>query len=356
MASKVFFNKKIPYQTGKITRFFIPLAKVVSGLKSLNNLLKHIKKRFGKGFTFLVVPNSYGSVKSVAIPFPVLILIATIIILNILIFAGFTTQVCQIYRFRQQIWEKDAKITRLLSEQKEVQPTLKRSYEIAEELSQLKAERAKMVSTLKSIQQKGGRVGTTASRGVSLRIPPYDMVSLQEPTNANLTTSLAQLNHNLGQLQQFIEQETSAQSQLKKELVDFDIRLDHTPSKWPVASKIITSGFGNRFHPTLQRYRFHSGVDIRANIGSKVYATADGVVVYAGYRGGYGYTVVVSHGYGYHTLYGHNSKLVVQRGDKIKKGQLLCYSGNSGTSTGPHLHYEVQVNGKPVNPVMFLRN
>lgn len=322
----------------------------------MRNWLKYIKKRFGKGFTFLMVPNSSGAVKSVAIPFPVLILIAAIIVFNILIFAGFTTQVWQIYRFRQEIWEKDTRIARLLSEQKEVQPTLKRSYEIAEELSQLKAERAKMVSTLKSIQQKGGRVSNTASRGVSLRVPNYEMLTPEGATEGDLTTSLEQLNHNLGQLREFIQQESSAQSELYKEMVAFEIRLDHTPSRWPISSRVITSGFGNRFHPVYKRYRFHSGIDIRTNIGSKVHATADGVVTYAGYRGGYGYAVVVSHGYGYNTLYAHNSKLVVQRGDKVKKGQLLCYSGNSGTSTGPHLHYEVQVNGKPVNPVMFLRN
>jgi murein DD-endopeptidase MepM/ murein hydrolase activator NlpD len=127
------------------------------------------------------------------------------------------------------------------------------------------------------------------------------------------------------------------------------------PSKWPVVCHNITSWFGNRFHPKFHRYLEHTGVDIGVTYGSKVYAAGDGIVTFAGRRGGYGNAVMINHGYGYQTLYGHNSKIVVKVGSKVKKGDLICYSGNSGTSTGPHLHYEVLVEDKPVNPALFLR-
>lgn len=316
---------------------------------------KAIKKRFGKGFTFLLVPNSCAAVKSLVVPFPIVILIVTMVICNILVFVGFTTQVGEIYRFRKDIFYKDLEIAQMKKEQKEVRPALEKSTAIAEELNRLKAERAKILNTWKAVQQKGGRVTATASRGTIVRTPTYNLKELETPTEG-ITTTLMQLNNNLAQVEAFMQKENEEQQQLWKELLNYEDKLDHTPSVWPVSSHRITSGFGNRFHPTLRKYSWHSGVDLRAAYGSQVKATAAGKITFSGYRGGYGYAVIVDHGYGYRTLYAHNSKLLVKRGTKVEKGQLLCYSGNSGTSTGPHLHYEVHVNGKAVNPVMFLRN
>lgn len=314
---------------------------------------KKIKKRFGKGFTFLVVPNSYGSVKSLVVPFPILIFIILVIVFNIYVFIGFTTQIGQIYQIRKEIWNKDMQIARLKREQREIQPTLEKSNQIIEELNRLKTERAKIMSTWKAIQQKGGRLNTSVSRSTGVRIPQYAFVNLNE---GQQLTDLAELNANLEQLEQFISEEQTEQEILYKQLLAYEIKLDHTPSQWPVASRKVTSWFGNRYHPVYRQYRYHSGIDIKASYGSKVTSAADGVVSFAGYQGGYGYTVIVDHGYGYQTLYAHNSKIVVRKGQRVEKGQLICYSGNSGTSTGPHLHFEVRNGGKTVNPVLYLRN
>jgi murein DD-endopeptidase MepM/ murein hydrolase activator NlpD len=91
-------------------------------------------------------------------------------------------------------------------------------------------------------------------------------------------------------------------------------------------------------------------------MGSKVKAAADGIVKTAGYMRGYGYVVIINHSYGYETLYAHNSRILVSSGQAVKKGQIISFSGNSGSSTGPHLHYEVHINGHAVNPVSFFRN
>ncbi len=116
----------------------------------------------------------------------------------------------------------------------------------------------------------------------------------------------------------------------------------------------ITSPFGlRRYSRRARRVRWHKGLDIAAPVGSPIFAPADGRVEYVGRKGGYGQTLVIDHGGELATLYAHNSRIMVQAGDKIVKGQEICLVGVSGRSTGPHLHYEVRVKGKPVNPSLF---
>lgn len=115
----------------------------------------------------------------------------------------------------------------------------------------------------------------------------------------------------------------------------------------------VTSGFGRRYHPILKVLRAHTGVDIAAPKGTPVYATADGTVTSETPGGGYGISVVISHGYSYKTLYAHLSKRSVKPGQKVKRGQLIGYVGSTGMSSGSHLHYEVRKNNTPVNPIYY---
>ena len=115
----------------------------------------------------------------------------------------------------------------------------------------------------------------------------------------------------------------------------------------------VTSGFGSRMHPILKVWRRHEGVDITAPRGTPVYATADGVISRKQSQSGYGIAVIIDHGYSYETLYAHLSKRIVKPGQKVKRGELIGYVGNTGFSLGSHLHYEVWKNGTPVNPVHF---
>ncbi|MFV9568221.1 murein hydrolase activator EnvC family protein [Thermoanaerobacter mathranii] len=125
---------------------------------------------------------------------------------------------------------------------------------------------------------------------------------------------------------------------------------------WPVpSSSVITSPFGTRYHPILKQYRTHTGIDIAAQTGASILAAADGQVIFAGYYGGYGYAVIIDHGDGISTLYGHNSALLVKEGDTVKRGQVIAKAGSTGLSTGPHLHFEVRKNGVPVNPMDWLK-
>jgi murein DD-endopeptidase MepM/ murein hydrolase activator NlpD len=132
------------------------------------------------------------------------------------------------------------------------------------------------------------------------------------------------------------------------------IRANAAPNLWPIEGQ-ITGSFGERIDPFNGEGAFHSGVDISASVGSRVIAPADGFVTFADYLGGYGRAVMVNHGHGISTRYGHLASFAVAAGQYIHRGDTIGYVGLSGRSTGPHLHYEVRINDTPVNPYKYLR-
>jgi murein DD-endopeptidase MepM/ murein hydrolase activator NlpD len=127
------------------------------------------------------------------------------------------------------------------------------------------------------------------------------------------------------------------------------------PSLWPVVGQ-ITGHFGERLDPFSGEGAFHAGLDIASHYGDEVRATADGVIQEVDQRAGYGRLVVIDHGFGVTTWYGHLSGFNVQGGMHVKSGDVIGYEGASGRSTGPHLHYEVRIYNTPVNPWRYLRN
>jgi murein DD-endopeptidase MepM/ murein hydrolase activator NlpD len=123
---------------------------------------------------------------------------------------------------------------------------------------------------------------------------------------------------------------------------------------WPISGP-ITSEFGWRTHPIFGTAKYHSGLDIGGDYGMSVVAADGGVVIYAGWISGYGNAVIIDHGNGVSSLYGHNQSLVVSEGQSVSQGQLIAYCGSTGYSTGPHVHFEVRENGSPVSPYNYLR-
>lgn len=132
------------------------------------------------------------------------------------------------------------------------------------------------------------------------------------------------------------------------------------PAIQPIGMKDLVrfgSSFGTRMHPILKVVRPHEGIDLTARRGTNIYATADGEVLQAGYRsGGFGKKVLIDHGFGYRTLYGHCDRILVEAGQHVKRGEVIATVGNTGLSKSPHLHYEVHVNGRPVNPINYYAN
>jgi murein DD-endopeptidase MepM/ murein hydrolase activator NlpD len=156
-----------------------------------------------------------------------------------------------------------------------------------------------------------------------------------------------------------LEDEIAVQTQEKAQLYEFlegqKSMLACTPSIWP-AQGWATSGFGNRISPFTNQKEFHEGFDISARIGTEIIAPADGVISEIGKTYGFGNLLVISHGYGIKTIYGHLSKSLVKKGQSVKRGDKIALIGNSGRTTGPHLHYEIQLNGMPVNPQNYILN
>ncbi|KAA0258554.1 M23 family peptidase [Deferribacter autotrophicus] len=161
------------------------------------------------------------------------------------------------------------------------------------------------------------------------------------------------LNNILLSLSSEIEKKQNSLSELINFLEEQRLMMLSTPSVWPVRGW-ISSKFGYRLSPFTGKRVFHEGIDIAARYGAPVRATAKGIVIYAGYKPGYGKLVTIDHGFGYVTRYAHNSKILVKVGQRVEKGDIIAKVGSSGHSTGPHVHYEVLVNGIPVNPIEFI--
>ncbi len=173
------------------------------------------------------------------------------------------------------------------------------------------------------------------------------------------TKYMSQLQDDAKLLEQSIDEITQKANELEAELrriASSSSTSKYTGGKmtWPLPGYYtITSPFGNRLHPTLGVYKLHTGVDIAGSgcNGKNVVAAADGKVITAGWLSGYGYTVMIDHGGGIVTLYGHSQKLLVSVGQQVKAGQAIMLVGTTGNSTGPHLHFEVRVDGKYVDPL-----
>nr|WP_211193679.1 M23 family metallopeptidase [Pyxidicoccus fallax] len=241
----------------------------------------------------------------------------------------------------------------------------------------LREENLTLRSQLKSVRERIEHIGSTLDRverfdqklrAITLLSDPQRNLAMgptqpEAGTTAPTTdTQFTQLTTTetpkalLGRLDR-LSAEATRQEQSLQELQayfqDQKSMLASTPSVWP-ARGWVTSDFGSRLDPYTADRVMHAGIDIAAPHGKEVYSPSDGTVVFAGLEGGYGNVLVIDHGYGIKTRYGHLAKMLVKAGDKVKRGSLIAAVGNTGRSTGPHLHYEVRVNGIPQNPRKFI--
>jgi murein DD-endopeptidase MepM/ murein hydrolase activator NlpD len=141
-------------------------------------------------------------------------------------------------------------------------------------------------------------------------------------------------------------------SELKIFLENKRYRLSATPSIWPVRGW-VTTGFGYRRSPFTGQRQLHEGLDIAAAAGTPIVSPANGTVLFSGHMAGWGNVLILNHEYGYRTFYAHNSRNAVSPGEKVKRGEVIAHVGSTGQSTGPHLHYEILVNGVPRDPLNY---
>jgi murein DD-endopeptidase MepM/ murein hydrolase activator NlpD len=164
----------------------------------------------------------------------------------------------------------------------------------------------------------------------------------------------------LNNLSERITYQLNSYSEIEKLIKNQGEKLACLPAIQPVSNRDldrIASGFGMRIDPVYGTPKMHKGLDFTSPQGTPVYATGNGIVTESGFsEGGYGNTIVINHGYGYETLYGHMVKVKARNGQRVKRGELIGWVGSTGKSTGPHCHYEVHVNGVEVDPVYFFYN
>ncbi len=175
--------------------------------------------------------------------------------------------------------------------------------------------------------------------------------------------ALKQLRSRQAELKKLLQQFQADERNIAAEIAAYNRRIKKNPktARKPFKGRFmrpvnapVTSGFGNRFHPILRISRLHAGTDFGARSGSPIFAVADGTVISASYSGGYGNRIILDHGGGLTTVYAHCSSLAVRAGQTVRQGQRIGAVGSTGLSTGPHLHFEMRVNGRPVNPMSRL--
>lgn len=177
-------------------------------------------------------------------------------------------------------------------------------------------------------------------------------VLIQKGPNG-MSELMEEMDHQLDSLRNGISNQEVSLVSLRNSIVRQRLRWAFTPSIWPVKG-VLTSGFGWRSSPFGVGRDFHPGIDIAGPVGIPIVATADGTVVFAGWDQGYGKSVRINNGYGFETLFGHLEQFVVYAGEKVNRGEVIGYLGNTGLSTGPHLHYEIYRDNVPVNPTRYI--
>lgn len=190
----------------------------------------------------------------------------------------------------------------------------------------------------------------------SVRNSGFGTGQYEELKNLSGSELIIKSSENLDRIRKQIYVESKSLDDVLKMAKQQKQRIECTPSIQPVANKDLkkmASGYGMRIDPIYGSRRFHAGMDFDAPIGTPVYATAQGTVTYAAWKQGYGNCIEINHGFGYETLFGHLSASEVRVGQVVKRGEQIGKVGNTGKSTGPHLHYEVHVDGKPDNPANY---
>lgn len=288
----------------------------------------------GRHYTFFVASSASGAMRRIRVPFYALHALAVLAVV------GGITVAAGMGSYSRMLW-KAASYNSLRRDQE----NLKQQY------SKLQTQVSDTNQRLNSLQSLAGEVAM--AYGITrFRQTPFGLTDTDAAPEVQYQDSLAEFG--------YLEKNVSAVSMSGGvggrllPLTDL-ASLGIAPTLWPVVGQ-ITGHFGERLDPFSGEGAFHAGLDIASRYGDSVRATADGVVDTVEQRAGYGRLIIVDHGFGVTTWYGHLSGFNVQQGMRVKAGDVIGYEGDSGRSTGPHLHYEVRIYNTPVNPWRYLHN
>jgi murein DD-endopeptidase MepM/ murein hydrolase activator NlpD len=286
-------------------------------------------------YTLFVASNRRGTMRKVTVPFYALHVLA------ILAIVGGVSVAAAVGSYTRMLW-KVANYNALQRKQNNLQ----------QQYQQLQKTVTTTDQQLSSLQSLATEVAMTYGFE-RLRNSPFGVARASAKEDQSYEDSVAQFD--------FLEKNATAVALSTSGLRLMPLpgmslgELTFTPSLWPVVGQ-ITGHFGERLDPFSGEGAFHTGVDISCPYGQAVHATAEGVVVEAAEHTGYGRMVVVDHGFGVTTLYGHLARYALPPGTQVKRGDIIGYAGVSGRTTGPHVHYEVRIKDAPVNPMRYLRD
>jgi murein DD-endopeptidase MepM/ murein hydrolase activator NlpD len=306
-----------------------------------------------KKITFFIASNTGASVKKATVSGIVLASICIISLIGLFAFGAAVYDYCRLKTGFTSVDDLHRDIT---YQNNEIKTQRKQIQKYADEINKLKSKMIqfnnfeKKIRIIANIEETGKQDGVFGVGGLT----PEDL-----DINLSLTKShnslLREMHEQVTQLNQISMQQIEGFESLLKYLDDQKSLLASTPAVSPTKGW-ITSRFGYRKSPFTGRKEFHKGLDIASRMKTPVQATADGVIVFCGSKGFLGKVVVIDHGHGMVTRYAHLHKTLKKKGDRVKRGDMIGLIGNSGRSTGPHLHYNVRLNGISVNPKKYILN
>ncbi len=265
----------------------------------------------------------------------------------LLILLGLSYTLYDLIQLRSEVFELDLLKRQNSSQRSQIQWFAVQINDLKEDLSRLNAfdRKLRIIANLQSPAPHSRLSGV----GGSLT----DEHPLSSLFNKEHDKLVEDMRSNIGRLKEDAKLQEESLHELKEYIQGKKILLAYTPAIWPTRGW-VTSRFGYRASPFTGLREFHQGLDIATQKGTPIIAPADGVVTRFGREGAYGIMIKLDHGYGFKTRYGHISKAKVKVGNKVKRGQIIAIVGSTGRSTGPHLHYEVHVNGLPVDPARYI--
>ena len=294
-------------------------------------------KRF---YTVLILPDATSPARKFHITKPIVTAVSSVVAVSVLAFAFFLYQyvnlnvrMLEMKQLRQEAGDRDF---------------------LAAKVGQLEGE----LSRLRDLDRKlrvvagldpGDDRGRLAQGGAEM----LSRTALQDAVRKGTGRLAEWVNRDLEALGQEITSRERSFRELKTLLEEKRSILASTPTIWPVKG-LVTAGYGYRQSPFTGQREMHEGLDVAAPHGSPILATADGVVSFVGPLAAFGNVVFINHGHGFTTFYAHNSSNRVKEGQQVRRGEVIAYVGTSGRTTGPHVHYEVQVNGTTVNPLKYI--
>lgn len=319
----------------------------VSALRAEDHL-ESLRTRFTQSFrdwlTLVIIPQKATRVVRVKIPQVLFFVLAGVVVALALV--GANTLLDNLY-FSDKVSDYRKLQNDFLHNQLAVQKVANQMDMLKEQINRMREMdyKLRVISDLEGDRNSasgygiGGTMDQTESGATKLDLNHADLLTV--------------LDRDLSHLREMADYQEESFNNLKAYLSDKKDLLDRTPHRWPVRG-FLSSTFGYRFDPFTGMQKMHEGVDVVARRGTVVTAPADGIVTYSGEDPTFGHMLIIDHGYGIITRYGHNDVVLVREGQRVKRGDPVSHVGSSGKSTGPHLHYEIRIHDKAVNPSSYM--